>query len=108
VEEPERAVRGALANRVAVAGIDETFHLHAAFPGHADNDIQSGRGFVHDTRMVGPIEKVVVRAPAAPLAKLPHFPSHRTSLPLARRLTALEATGSWLELPGVLATGMRG
>lgn len=79
-----------------------------AYPGSTLRDIQSGRGFVHDTRMVGPIEKAVVWAPAAPLAKLPHFPSHRNALPLARRLTALEATGSWLELPGVLAAGLRG
>lgn len=79
-----------------------------AYPGSTLRDIQSGRGFVHDTRMVGPIEKVVVWAPAAPLAKLPHFPSHRTALPLARRLTALEATGSWLEVPAVLGAGLRG
>ncbi|MBI5069268.1 MAG: aldehyde dehydrogenase family protein [Deltaproteobacteria bacterium] len=79
-----------------------------AHPGSTLRDIQSGRGFVHDTRMVGPIEKAVVWAPAAPLAKLPHFPSHRNALPLARRLTSLEATGSWLELPGVLGAGLRG
>jgi len=79
-----------------------------AYPGSTLRDIQSGRGFVHDTRMVGPIEKAVVWAPAAPLAKLPHFPSHRNALPLARRLVRLEATGSWLELPGVLAAGLRG
>lgn len=79
-----------------------------AYPGSPLHDIRSGRGFVHDTRMVGAIEKVVVRAPAVPLVKQPHFPSHRAPLALARKLTALEATGSWLELPGVLAAGMRG
>ncbi|HEY7723958.1 MAG TPA: aldehyde dehydrogenase family protein [Anaeromyxobacteraceae bacterium] len=79
-----------------------------AFPGSTLRDVQSGRGFVHDTRMVGAVaEKAVMRAPVRPLAKLPYFPSHRTALELGRRLAALQARG-WTELPGVVAAGIRG
>jgi acyl-CoA reductase-like NAD-dependent aldehyde dehydrogenase len=79
-----------------------------AFPGSPLEDIQSGRGFVHNTRMLGLVEKAVVRAPLAGLAKLPHLPSHRTARALGRRLTGLEARSPWSRLPGVLAAGLRG
>src|SRR5678815_6054257 len=36
MQEPDHAVRSALANGVAVAGIEEALHLHAAFPRHRD------------------------------------------------------------------------
>jgi aldehyde dehydrogenase (NAD(P)+) len=80
-----------------------------AFPGSTLKDVQSGRGFVHDTRMVGAVaEKAVMRAPVRPLVKLPYFPSHRTTLELGRRLAALQVRGGWTELPGVVAAGLRG
>jgi aldehyde dehydrogenase (NAD(P)+) len=79
-----------------------------AFPGATLADIQSGRGFVHNTRMLGRVEKAVLRAPASPLVKLPYLPSHRTAHLLGRRLTALKARGGWTELAGVVALGLRG
>jgi len=79
-----------------------------AFPGAPLHDIQSGRGLVHNTRMVGLVEKAVLRAPLSPLAKLPYLPSHRTAHMLGRRLTALRGRGGLAELPGVLVAGMRG
>jgi acyl-CoA reductase-like NAD-dependent aldehyde dehydrogenase len=79
-----------------------------AYPGAPLNDIQSGRGFVHNTRMLERIEKVVMRAPAWSPVKLPYFPSHRSAHVLGRRLTRLEERGSWATLPGVVSAALRG
>ncbi|BDG06952.1 aldehyde dehydrogenase family protein [Anaeromyxobacter paludicola] len=79
-----------------------------AYPGAPLDDIQSGRGFVHDSRMLEGVEKCVVRAPLRGLVKPPYFPSHRTLGRLGPRLAALEAARGWAALPGVVAAGVRG
>jgi aldehyde dehydrogenase (NAD(P)+) len=79
-----------------------------AYPGAPLSAAQSGRGFVHNTRMLEGVEKVVMRAPLRPIAKLPYIPSHRTAHQLGRRLTALEASGSWTRVPGVFAAALTG
>ncbi len=79
-----------------------------AFPGSTLQNIQSGRGFVHNTRMLERVEKLVVRGPAASFLKLPWFPSHRTAHLLGPRLGALEASHRWARLPGVVAAAVRG
>jgi len=80
---------------------------HGAYPGSALTDIQSGRGFVHNTRMLEHVEKAVFRAPAWSPIKLPFFPSHRSAHVLGRRLTWLEEDGSWAKLPAVVAAALR-
>lgn len=79
-----------------------------AAPGSPLTDIQSGRGWVHNTLMLERVEKVVLRHPVTSPVKLPYFPSHRTAHALGRRLTRLAATGSLLHLPGVVAAALRG
>jgi aldehyde dehydrogenase (NAD(P)+) len=79
-----------------------------AHPGSPLTDIQSGRGFVHNSRMLGRVEKAVLRGPAWSRIRLPYFPGHRSALALGRRLTRLEETGSWTRLPGVVAAALRG
>jgi hypothetical protein len=79
-----------------------------AYPGATVRDIQSGRGFVHNTRMLEHVEKTVLRAPLRPLGKLPYVPSHRTAHRLGRALVALEASGSPLRLPPALAAAIMG
>lgn len=79
-----------------------------AYPGSSLADIQSGRGFVHNTLMLERVEKLVVRAPSWSAVKLPYFPSHRSAHVLGRRLTSLEEDGSWRKLPGVVGAAMRG
>src|SRR5207244_9732400 len=64
-----------------------------AYPGSPLSDIQSGRGFVHNTFMLERVEKVVVRHPVSSPLKLPYFPSHRTPRELGRRLSRLGARG---------------
>jgi acyl-CoA reductase-like NAD-dependent aldehyde dehydrogenase len=78
-----------------------------AYPGSTPADVQSGRGFVHNTLMLEQIEKVVVRHPARTFPKPPYFPSHRTAHRLGPRMVELEAKG-WASLPGVVAAGVGG
>lgn len=79
-----------------------------AYPGSALNDIQSGRGWVHNTNMLEGIEKTVARFPLTAFPKPAYFPSHRTADKLVRRLVALEENASWAKVPGVVFTAMRG
>ena len=79
-----------------------------AYPGAPLTDIQSGRGFVHNTLMLEGVEKTVFRYPAIAFPKPPHFPSHRTANEVARRLVELEAGRGWRAVPGLLAAALRG
>jgi acyl-CoA reductase-like NAD-dependent aldehyde dehydrogenase len=78
-----------------------------AYPGASLTDIQSGRGFFHNTRMLEHVEKFVLRGPSWSPIKLPYAPSHRTAHVLGRRLASLEEDGHWRKLPGVVAAAMR-
>ncbi len=79
-----------------------------AWPGATLADIQSGRGFVHNSLMLDGVEKCVVRHPATTFPKPPFFPSHRTAHRLGRALTRLESGAGWAGLPGVVAAAVRG
>ncbi|HSO29868.1 MAG TPA: aldehyde dehydrogenase family protein [Candidatus Sulfomarinibacteraceae bacterium] len=79
-----------------------------AFPGHTRRDIQSGTGFVHNPLMFSRVEKSVVRAPFRAWPKPVWFGTHRTALPLARRLVPFEADRSLRRLPAILALAVRG
>jgi len=77
-------------------------------PGSPRTDIQSGRGWVHNARMLEGIEKVVIRAPLTRSPKPIYFPSHRRTHEAARRLVALDMNGSWAQVPGLLLAALRG
>jgi aldehyde dehydrogenase (NAD(P)+) len=78
-----------------------------AAPGAPLHDIQSGRGWVHNTLMLEHVDKVVLRHPVISPIKLPYFASHRTAGTLGRRLVRLEQGGNLLHLPGVVAAAAR-
>jgi acyl-CoA reductase-like NAD-dependent aldehyde dehydrogenase len=78
------------------------------FPGQPLDDVKSGRGFVHNTRMLEGIEKTVIWHPESHPVKPPYFPSHRTLHRLGPPLVALEGRRDLLRLPGVLAAALRG
>jgi acyl-CoA reductase-like NAD-dependent aldehyde dehydrogenase len=78
------------------------------YPGASATDIQSGTGWVHNTLMLESVEKAVARFPLTAFPKPVYFPSHRTAHILARRLVALENTGSWWKVPGVVLAAARG
>jgi aldehyde dehydrogenase (NAD(P)+) len=77
------------------------------FPGQPLSDVRSGRGFVHNTRMLEGIEKTVVWHPATHPIKPPYFPSHRTLHRLGPPMVALEARGDLLALPAIFAAALR-
>ncbi len=79
-----------------------------AYPGSTLKDIQSGRGWVHNTAMLEGIEKVVFRHPLTTFPKPPYFPTHRTVHKMMRKLTAMEEHASWAKVPAVVFAAMQG
>ncbi|HUL04518.1 MAG TPA: aldehyde dehydrogenase family protein [Gemmatimonadales bacterium] len=109
----ERAIGGLRYGTVAVncfAGLGYAFSSPpwGAYPGADPADIQSGVGWVHNTAMLEGIEKVVLRHPLTTAPRPAYHPGNRGGAALGRRLTALDARGSWFRLPGVVAAALRG
>jgi aldehyde dehydrogenase (NAD(P)+) len=78
------------------------------YPGSTPQDIQSGRGWVHNTAMLEGVEKVVARFPFDRFPKPAYFPSHRTVHTMMRRLTSLDEAARIRKVPGVVMAAMRG
>ncbi|GGR77270.1 putative aldehyde dehydrogenase [Micromonospora fulviviridis] len=91
-----------------------------ALPGHTLDDIQSGRGIVHNSLLLHRPERTVVYGPFRPLPrsvmtgefsitpKPPWFLTNRTAASTGRRLTAFAARPRWAALPGIFASALRG
>ena len=91
-----------------------------AYPGHPDDDIQSGQGVVHNALLFDRPQKTVVYAPFAPFPrswlrgdfhlgpKPPWFTTHRRADEVGRRLTRLAARPGVRHLPGLVAAALRG
>lgn len=79
-----------------------------AHPSSSLANIQSGRGWVHNTFMLEQIEKSVMRGPIQSSPPPPWFPGHRTVRDLGRKLVDLEMRPSWLKVPALAATALRG
>jgi hypothetical protein len=71
-------------------------------------DIQSGRGWVHNSFMIEDIQKCIARGPVTQFPKPLWFPGHKTAHEVGRRLIQVERNGSWLGVPGVAFQAMRG
>jgi acyl-CoA reductase-like NAD-dependent aldehyde dehydrogenase len=78
------------------------------YPGSTAEDIQSGQGWVHNTAMLEGVEKVVARFPFMTFPKPAYFPSHRTVRDLMRRMTFMEERQSWMNVPGIVLSAIRG
>jgi aldehyde dehydrogenase (NAD(P)+) len=79
-----------------------------AYPGASLENIQSGRGWVHNTPMLEGIEKTVVRFPLTMFPKPVYFPTHRTAHCTMQALIELDTHGSWARLPPVMWNAMLG
>lgn len=79
-----------------------------AYPGSPLNDIQSGRGWVHNTSMLEGIEKTVLRFPLTQFPKPVYHPSHRRGHKALRALVRLEENARWSRLPPVVFHAMGG
>ncbi len=91
-----------------------------AFPGNPRNDIQSGRGVVHNSLMLAGTERTVVYGSFAPFPRTlrqgivhtaptpPFFITNRQAARLGELLTERAVNGSWTTLPKIAATAIRG
>jgi aldehyde dehydrogenase (NAD(P)+) len=78
-----------------------------AHPSSSAGDVQSGRGWVHNTAMLEDVEKTVLRR-SLTFRTRPHYaPGHRSAHLLGRRLAAVERGAGWAGLPGVLEATLR-
>jgi hypothetical protein len=90
------------------------------FPGHSLDDIQSGRGVVHNALLLDRTERTVVTGPFRPSPrsvlhgewsispKPPWFVDNRTAATTGRRLARFAARPRWRALPGIFASALRG
>ncbi len=79
-----------------------------AFPGHPLDDIESGQGVVHNGLLVDHPQKSVVRAPFVMNPTPAWFTDHKNNLALGRTMTSFEGKPSWLKVPGVALTALKG
>jgi aldehyde dehydrogenase (NAD(P)+) len=77
-------------------------------PSSTLEDIQSGRGWVHNTYMLEDIEKAVIRGPLVVKPKPPWFAGNKKAAEVARRLVKMEAAPSVWKLPGIIMQAIRG
>jgi acyl-CoA reductase-like NAD-dependent aldehyde dehydrogenase len=77
-------------------------------PSSTLENIQSGKGWVHNTYMLEEIEKCVIRGPLTVKPKPTWFAGHKTAAEIGRKLVKLEAQPSWLKLPGLIVQALRG
>lgn len=79
-----------------------------AYPGSSLGNIQSGRGWVHNTPMLEGIEKTVMRFPLTMFPKPVYFPTHRNAHRAMQSLVSLDSNASWTRVPAVMWNAMRG
>ncbi len=79
-----------------------------AYPGHTPHDIQSGVGVVHNTLMLGDVEKTIVRSPWRTFPKPTWFPSHRSAHDVLEATTYFEVNPNPLALARVIGRALRG
>ncbi|MFE6733292.1 aldehyde dehydrogenase family protein [Microbacterium sp. NPDC057650] len=90
-----------------------------AFPGHTLDDIQSGRGVVHNALLLEGTERTVVTGPFRPFPRSvmhgefalfptpPWFVTARSAALTGRRLAGFAAHPSWGAMPAVFAAAFR-
>jgi aldehyde dehydrogenase (NAD(P)+) len=69
-------------------------------------DIQSGLGWVHNTYMLGGIDKSVLRGPLKMRPTPPWFSDNHKSRHLGPRLVSMDARPRWRKLPGMIARAL--
>lgn len=96
------------------------FATWGAYPGHTVEDIQSGRGVVHNGLLRARPERTVVRGPFRPFPRSwatgsaaltpvpPWFVHNRTAATTGERLVRFSSAPRWRKLPGVFASALRG
>ena len=79
-----------------------------AYPGHTLENIQSGRGFVHNTMLIDQVEKSVLRTPFRQWPAPFWFPDNPVGDRLAQQLMEFEARPKAGKLPRFVQTALQG
>jgi hypothetical protein len=79
-----------------------------AFPGNSDQDIQSGRGMVHNSYLFDFPQKSVLYAPFRIWPTPAWFADHQNLLKLGQRLTAYETHPNWVNILRLVMAAIRG
>ncbi|MEZ0228953.1 MAG: aldehyde dehydrogenase family protein, partial [Planctomycetota bacterium] len=79
-----------------------------AYPGHPLDDIQSGRGVVHNTYLFDKPQKSVIRGAFRISPTPPWFAGHKKALEMGPKLARFEAEPGLFKLPGVIWSAIRG
>ena len=91
-----------------------------AYPGHTLNDIQSGKGVVHNAFLFDQTQKTVAPGPFRNFPRSilsgdlhmaprpPWFVTNKTAHITGKRLTYFIGTGNLLRLPGIFTAALRG
>ena len=79
-----------------------------AFPGHPLDDIESGQGVVHNGLLLDHPERSVLRAPFIIKPTPAWFTDHKNNLALGKIMTRFEQSPSWLMVPSIAMTGLKG
>ncbi len=79
-----------------------------AFPGHTLEEVGSGIGFVHNTRMFDRPLKTVLDAPFVTRPRPVWFLTHRRAHVVGRKMVRFEASPSIGKLPGIAVDAIRG
>ncbi len=90
----------------AIYGLCQT--TWGAFPGHTLEDIQSGRGVVHNTFLFDYPQKSIIYLPFRIKPTPVWFADHRNLRALGEKLTRFEAAPSMLKFPGLVAQALKG
>jgi acyl-CoA reductase-like NAD-dependent aldehyde dehydrogenase len=109
----DRAILGLRYGAVAVNHWPAVIYALGATPwgGHPSAtlaDVQSGLGFVHNSQMLGRVEKSVVRGPLKSFPKPPVFLDNRRMESLGRRLTAYAAAPTVGKTLGIVWSALWG
>jgi hypothetical protein len=79
-----------------------------AFPGNTLDNVRSGIGVVHNTKLFDYPEKSICRGPFRLWPTPVWFADHRNLAELGRRATWFESNPTWASLPSVAWAGMKG
>lgn len=71
-------------------------------------NVQSGIGWVHNTFMLGGVDKTVVRGPITLWPKPAWFHDNQQSHAIGERLVGFERSPGWLKVPGIAWAALRG
>ena len=95
-------------NAWSAAALAFSTSVWGAYPGHTPTDIQSGVGFVGNTYMFSTAQKTVLRGSFRPLLTPSWFAGVKNSREVMERFVRFEAAPSWLKLPALLLSALKG